>query len=530
MSNVSPYRRLLRTFAREHAPGLVVALAVFTGLVYVNGTARIFELDPDEGNNVIKALLVREGYAYGTEIWTDQPPLFSYLLLPAFALFGATMDVARGAVSAFSALLIWGVYEALRRSVGHLGSLLGVGLLLTSTLYVPLSFSVMIGLPSVACLTVGTLLLIEAGRRRDWRAWVLAGAGGCLAGAAAGIKLFTVPAMPALLLAALVETRGPSPFGEHGPLPGLAFWKRAGVRASLFGGGFVLLFILSLAPFLLTGTLSGLIETHQAAREQAGGNVDGLAAVRGFLRDDPILFVLALQGALIALVRRMWSALPWLGWLVASGLALVDHSPVWPHHRLLLSVPAAVLAGHALFVDFGPAVPQKVRMAYRFVAPVVAGLAVGLAGAQKGRLDAMLHPAPLAGWTKSDTDWKIFAEFSRYAEHSRFVAAARPTFAFRAGRPVPPNLAVTSWKRFRVGLLSARRVASDVDDTNPETVLFSSRWPGSVRAAVEKKIKKTHRRVKRWRHQSTDLWVDKELLSRMSEPEEPTGRADDSAL
>ncbi len=114
------------------------------------------------------------------------------------------------------------------------------------------------------------------------------------------------------------------------------------------------------------------------------------------------------------------------------------------------------------------------------------------------------------------------------------MAVARPTYAFRAGRPVPPNLAVTSWKRFRVGLLSNKRVAEDIAKAKPDTVLLSSRWPGSVRAAVVKKIKKTHRRVERWSHQSSELWVSRTLLSSLGESrpgEDEAGRrrTDDSA-
>ncbi len=151
---------------RETAPAFATSVFVFGWLVWVNLSGHVFEFDPDEGNNVIKALLVRHGYAYGTEIWTDQPPLFSYLLLPVFTVFGWTMDVARSVVSAFSALLVFGLYEALRRSVGHLGSLAGVGLLLASALYVPLSVSVMIGLPSVACLTLSHPALHRVGSIR----------------------------------------------------------------------------------------------------------------------------------------------------------------------------------------------------------------------------------------------------------------------------------------------------------------------------------------------------------------------------
>lgn len=517
-------------------PGLAVAIGLFAWLVYINRSSQVFEFDPDEGNNVIKALLVREGYSYGTEIWTDQPPLFSYLLVPAFAIFGTTMDVARGVVSAASAALVFGLYEALRRSVGHLGALTAAGLLVGSALYVPLSISVMIGLPSVTCLTLSALLALEAGRsgtRSRSARWTIAGAAGALAGAAVGIKLFAVPVVPVLLGTTLLHLRaGPRP--DAGPTfvasAGRAVLRAASERGAAFVLGFVVLSFLSLAPLFMAESFSGLLETHQTAREQAKGSTDGFSTLSHFVADDALLFGLALLGTVVALVRRTWDALPWLGWLVLAAVALLDHSPIWPHHRLLLTVPAAALAGHAFCSDLRLLVHHpKVEQAYRYAVPCVALALVALSSSQKGRLEPMIEPVPWAAWTSSPADWKIFAEFSRYATHSNFVAAARPTFAFRAGRPVPPNLAVTSWKRFRVGLLSAKRVAKDVDETNPETVLFSSRWPGSVRAAVEKKIKKTHKRVKRWRHQSTDLWVSRELLNRMNEPEARKDHTDDTA-
>src|SRR5688572_13308585 len=423
------------------------------------------------------------------------------------------MDVARGAVSVASAALVFGAYEALRRSVGHFGALAGVALLLTSALYVPLSVSVMIGLPSVACLVLAACLALEAGRQvgrpqpgQGARPWLLPTCAGVLAGAAVGIKLFAAPIVPLLLLTVMLPL-GRTPDTSGGGHPGArrrALLKQAALHGLCFGAGSLVTLLISLAPLIAAGTLSGLVETHQVAREQAGGSTDGLVALRRFVSDDPVLFVLALQGTLSTLARRKLDALPWLAWLLVAGIALLDHSPVWPHHRLLLTVPAALLAGHAFFLKVQRPMPPAVVWTIRTVAGAIAIGAIAFSVSQQGRLKAMRRPP---AWTSSTEDWKVFSQFSRYAEHSKFVAAARPTFAFRAGRPVPPNLAVTSWKRFRVGLLSAKRVVKDVSETEPETVLFSSRWPGSVRAAVEKKIKKTHRRVRRWRCQSTDLWV-----------------------
>jgi len=510
----------------KFVPGLLVSLVVFAWLLWVNAAGQVFEFDPDEGNNVIKALLVRNGYHYGSEIWTDQPPLFSYLLLPFFAIFGQTMDVARGVVSGASALLLFALYESLRKSAGHLASLTGVLLLLVSALYVPLSVSVMIGLPSVAFLALSMHFSIEAGSAggRGRRVIVLAAVAGALAGAAVGTKLFALPVVPVLGLGILVGARSSRPSEAGNDSRGTLRQRllAALLRGTAFSAGFVVVLLLAVAPLLAAGTLSGLVDAHQVARQQAGGTTDGLKTLIGFLSDDRALFGLAALGAALATLRGNFAAWPWLGWLVISGLALLDHSPVWPHHRVLLTVPAAALAGHAFDLRLPERTKALLVTALRVALPTLALAGVAAGATQPKRLEAMRSPP---AWTNSKRDWEVFAVFSRYAAASKMVAAARPTYAFRSGRPVPPDLAVTSWKRFRVRLLSTKQVVDDIAANNPETVLLSHRWPGAVRAAVEKKIKKTHRRVKRWGYQSSDLWVSRDLLKKLGET---AAREDDS--
>ena len=52
----------------------------------------VSEFDPDEGNNVIKALMLSKGHALYSEIWSDQPPLFTYMLRGWFAVTGWTVQ------------------------------------------------------------------------------------------------------------------------------------------------------------------------------------------------------------------------------------------------------------------------------------------------------------------------------------------------------------------------------------------------------------------------------------------------------
>jgi hypothetical protein len=513
-------RHYLAALARlpKALPALAVSLLVLSWLLWVNASGNVFEFDPDEGNNVIKALLVRSGYQYGTEIWTDQPPLFSYLLLPFFAAIGQTMDVARGVVSASSALLVFALYESVRRSAGHLGALVAVLLLLVSALYVPLSVSAMIGLPSVAFLTSSALCSLEAGgvAGRGRRALLLALSAGALAGAAVGTKLFALPVVPALALTTALGTRsGWTVAVDSGSKRTLAArLVDPLLRGSAFCAGFGLLLLLAFAPLLVAGTLSGLVDAHQVAREQAGGTTDGLKTLSGFFAEDRALFALAVLGAALATLRGSFAAWLWLGWLLVTGVALVDHSPVWPHHRVLLTVPAAALAGHAFCLQLPQRIPAPIATGIRIALPLLALVGIAAGASTPKRLEAMIRPP---SWTNSERDWEVFAEFQRYAAASKMVATARATYAFRSERPVPPNLAVTSWKRFRVRLLNTKQVVQDIQAARPETILLSHRWPGTVRAAVEKQIKKTHRRVKRWGFQSSDLWVSRELLKSLGE-------------
>ncbi|HET9953991.1 MAG TPA: hypothetical protein VFQ61_05790, partial [Polyangiaceae bacterium] len=61
-------------------PALAVTLTYWALSYGFTRFRDIFEIDPDEGNNLIKALLLDRGHAFLTEIWSDQPPLFPHLL------------------------------------------------------------------------------------------------------------------------------------------------------------------------------------------------------------------------------------------------------------------------------------------------------------------------------------------------------------------------------------------------------------------------------------------------------------------
>jgi len=59
-----------------------------------------FKLDPDEGFNAIKGLLLVRGYPLYSEIWSDQPPFFTYLIAATIQMSkirrSSSLRIARG--------------------------------------------------------------------------------------------------------------------------------------------------------------------------------------------------------------------------------------------------------------------------------------------------------------------------------------------------------------------------------------------------------------------------------------------------
>ena len=206
-------------------------------------------------------------------------------------------------------------------------------------------------------------------------------------------------------------------------------------------------------------------------------------------------------------------------------ISLADHYPVWPHHRLLLSTPAALLAGFGVAETLlalrawalralekrSFARGRTLSLVSTGVAFVLATLpALGVLETLPERAQHILRPPQ---WSSESKDWAIHKVFLRYATRARLVAASRPIHAFRAGRAMPPDLAVTSWKRFKSGQLTAAAVSAEMLEFQPEVVLLSHRWTGATRRLVLKNVRKTHCQVQRWPHQSSELWVKKSLLT-----------------
>lgn len=499
------------------APGvtapLLSGLLYFAAVSLLSDFAHRFEFDPDESNNLLKALCLNHGFALGADIWTDQPPLYTYLLGGLFRVTGPSVAAARYLSLAFASLIVTSVFGLLDRWSGRTAAIAGCLLLLGTKFFVPLSVAVMIGLPALAFAFLA-LWLLELGRAQAFPAEVpstatnrgtlaFVGAGVCL-GLSLGTKLFAAFLLPVFAVALLV------------PLLRRRFRRLAHlVPLGAFLGAALLTTLLCLAPLLRHGHLSGLVEAHATSRELARGSFDGAKTVGAFLREDWPVFVLALGALPLAVRRRSFGVLIGAGWLLAGIAGLLDHYPVWTHHRLLLTLPGALLAGFSVgeLLEWGTTpVARRLVGAPRVARaiPLFGALVVSLAplvGLTPERITEARKPRT---WTNEKRDLQIVEKLRPYAKEGDFWLASRPMFAFHFGHPVPPNLAVTSWKRFRTGLLSAKTIRDDVRRFRPAVIVLSNRWPSSVRRRVRDEIKKTYRKAESFSHQDTEIWVREE--------------------
>ena len=148
-----------------------------------------FEFDLDEGLNAMKALLVARGYPLYSQVWSDQPPLLTYLLAACFRVFGANIDAGRTLVLLLSTLLMASAVQYLRISWGVWHALAGGLFILLLPFYTSLSVAVMVGLPSIA-FAVLSLLFLEYWHQRGREGWLILSA--LALGLSVLTKLFTV--------------------------------------------------------------------------------------------------------------------------------------------------------------------------------------------------------------------------------------------------------------------------------------------------------------------------------------------------
>ena len=447
---------------------VAVALAFFALVFLYYPFREKIQFDGDEGLNLMRSMLLVLDYPLYSEVTSDQPPLFTYLLSFILRIAGFEVGPARLFVLLFSTILVWAGAQSLQLARGKLAALLFLPLIVITPRYLVLSVSVMIGLPSITLAMVSLLgvMLWHVQKKNGWLAL-----SGFALGLSVLIKLFTGFLAPIFLIGLTLAA-----YAEN---------KKDGFSWKIFRPAFIWgLCFASLVIFLGVGlvgfqNLWQIIYPHLAApAEESLQSID--YTLRTHLQPALPLIVLAIWGALVSIYKKNWLMLYPLSCAVSACIMFSFYSPVFYHHLLLITIPAAMFG--ALAVEDAIQTIGRIRQPSLWVrAQSILGVAVlvcfGLILYHYAPvLDSELLDRPqLSDFSLKATAGKIkvVSTMNEYSAQTNWIVTDMPMYAFIVKRPVPPILATFSRKRLETGSLTEADVIAAVREYQPEQVLMA---------------------------------------------------------
>ncbi|MBW7883945.1 MAG: glycosyltransferase family 39 protein [Caldilineaceae bacterium] len=460
-STMSPVRKGWDLVVRS---GVILPLLYLLFLFWRAPYLDPHDWDYDEGINLMKTMLVSQGYPLYTEVWSDQPPLMTMTLAGLFTFTGPDVAAARIVIMVLSALLLWSVYLLARASGSTLAAILAVLVLVFSEFYIRLSGAVMIGLPALSLATLSMAVLVT-GRLQWWRI----GVAGILMALALQTKLMVGIVGPAAMVAILWDSRPPQ---ER-----LRVTQRI-ARSAGFAGVTGAVFLL-LALFFGALRFDLLLATHfsELTRNQEKFVAEAATFLPHFVEQQLAFLVVAAGGLVYALWKRQRTAVVPLFWLATTLAVFSDYRPLWYHHVILLNVPLAWLTVFG-FDAFFAAVWTSLR--WRPWPAALAGGAglAGLAGVVLWIFFTYPQPLPERQFVQMNLYRPLYVPpvadqlAADAAENPGWIFTDHPFYAFQAGVPVPPPVAVISRKTLETDIIRQEQILEMLKTYEPAYVLL----------------------------------------------------------
>lgn len=452
---------------------------ILTGLIYIIPVAyfatmflffpykHAFWMDHDEGINLVKAQMLNRGYSLYSEIWNDQPPLFTYLIAFVLRIFNSRADLIRTFVLAISSVLMFTFMDFLRGEWGLKAALIGAATLLLLPGYTNLSVSVMIGLPAIAFAFASGWALLYWHKNQN-TTWLVISA--LLMSASVLTKLFTGFMIPVYFTGIAIQQYSRY---RQGLTPSKA------IEPVLLWGLLVATAIT--VPFLIIvgpAHLDQLVGNHiQAAG--LGVYTDPEYSLAAQLTGASPVVLLCLPALYFILKDKKWRTLYLIAWAIAATILLQMIAPVWSHHLLLITIPLALLAAVSVDQSINWLLTGELRRKRLHWASIVALLAIGVFSyflvIQTPNFFNSLQPKPefhTQPFKPTSTEYKFFSEVGTYADQTEWMITDLPIYAFYANIAVPPKLVVFSSKRLTTGNLSEADILASIREYEPEQVLL----------------------------------------------------------
>jgi hypothetical protein len=434
----------------------------------------------DEGVYWASLRALHAGSGLFIPVFSSQPPFFLLSLVPLVSLLGPTLVAGRLSIVFFSLAGILAMYVLGRRLGGRWVGV-GAALLLTvDHLYLIQSQTIQAEAPSTALMIVAVAAASFADRAL-WQASLLSGIATMLA---IMTKLFAVAAVIPLLLLFLGQILQ----AQRKNRAGAYTW---GLRAiGFYLLGLVATGMLVLLPYLgqLQPLYQQVIAFHLAAARSFPGSLrQNFSLILNTQAEYP-LFLIALLGGVIGLLRHQWSILVAVSWVMTALIILLQQAPLFDHHIVLL-VPGLALAASLGLAPkkraTGEAFTSEEASIHPRLRPFFPHVAARSTSLLRLSLPALLlcsvvvyalhtnvsYPLGIpADQTKALT--AVASDLKALTTPDQQVIADDQYIADMAGRSVPPELVDTSFVRIETGYLTTAQVIALAEQPQIGALLF----------------------------------------------------------
>jgi hypothetical protein len=428
--------------------GLALVVAGLLGLYALLPMSGALAFGGDEGVELEKGLMCRQGYRLYREIWNDQPPVLTHVVAAAFRLGGVSFLTGRLVAAGYGVVFLGAFFCLARREMPRWEAVSAAFLLVSGPLVLGLCSGLVLEVPAIGTGLVSAALAWGWRERWGWKQLLLSGA---VMGVALQTKLTSVVVIPAALA-----------------MVGVKEWERSrsvkevGRVWGAWGAGALLLFSvigLTWAGGSLTSSWHSHFNEH---RVLSMGKPEDYPVQMALFRYHAEGVAWAVAGTVWVLFRRRWREFVFpLTMLATVTVVHAVNRPWWDYYYLHFAVPLGWLGGSAL-MGAGRRMAEWLSetgyslMRVRTWGAIGLGLAVGWGVMQAGtRLEENVKS--LRQSPRADQD-PIVAKLQEHGKASRWAYSEEESYLFAAGLLVPPELTIIPIKRYWSGQLTPREV------------------------------------------------------------------------
>jgi len=463
----------MNKFVTSRSFDWAVPLGFGTVLCLIAPLRTALEFGGDEGYELIKGFLVGLGHPLYREVWNDQPPLHTELMGLLFRLFGPSAYVGRLLSVGFAMLLVGSLYKIVSNQSCRVGGLLAVALLMSSSFFLQLSVSVMIELPAMALALASVWAWSRYFAGKGRRCLIFSGV---LFGCALQVKLTAAIFVPAFLIEYVVSQI--RRIRESDSLPGHSMWGQF-TDALAWCGAVLATFGSIVLAFYTSSALPVFWSSHFSESTRTAVSADGIGFGAEFLLNDLALLAPAVLGMAQIGRKRRWDLLFPAVLLITALVIHSWHRPYWYYYGLHFAIPSAWLGAVGIVESFRALWRQDITVS------LAAKLRVGTGWLGWSTLVSLvLTLAPEKVWNEvlrlsvasPALEDRNVIWLTAHAAQTHWVFTDRVIYAFWAGLPVPPELAVIPSKRIWSGQITEEKIVECLERYQPEQILLQSDW------------------------------------------------------